>query len=415
MHEPRLSYLIGRLERVLRRRLTAAIGPTALTLPAYTALSVLRAQDGLYSVLTLGPGVAEPLVVGVHADLVVAAEQPEEVVLRIADARTRIVTLTITEAGYKPAGPIVGLLARGLEQRFRAHGEPLAVVSCDNLRAGGERTRALVLERVDRGLRDAIAGAVAFPATMVDRIVPATTDAHRAQAAQLLGVDDAVPVPAEPFSMWVLEDRFPGGRPRWEAGGVIFSDEVERYEILKVRLLNATHSLIAYLGLLAGARFISDAVAIPQIADAAQRAMRDELLPTLEVPAGLDVDDYMRQLMARFENPATGHRTAQVASGGSLKLPERLGDAVAHHLAAGLVPRLLALAVAAFARCIAVPDVRDPARERLEALDDARSLVAAVFPAAIAEAAPFVEAVSELHDALARGGWRAGVEAATAG
>lgn len=358
----------------------------------------IRAQDGLYSVLSLGPGVAEPLVVGVHTDLLVAAEQADEVVARIGDARTRIVTLTVTEAGYKPPATPIALLARGLERRFRTHGEPVSVVSCDNLRRSAERTRALLLERVEPELHDWIASSVTFPATMVDRIVPATADAHRAQAAQLLGVEDAVPVPAEPFSMWVLEDRFAAGRPRWEAGGAIFSDEVERYEVLKVRLLNGTHSLIAYLGLLAGARFVADAVAIPEIRSAAERAMHDELLPTVEVPAGLDPGGYMRQLMARFENPATGHQTAQVASDGWHKLPERLGDAVLHHLDGGRVPRLLALAVAGFVLHVG--------------RDDVRSLLGELFPPAVAQAEPFVVAVGELHDALVRGGWRAGIEAA---
>jgi fructuronate reductase len=353
-------------------------------------VDAMRAQDGLYSVLSLDRDRAEPLVVGVHTDLLVAADEPAEVVARIADERTRVVTLTVTEAGYRPSAMPVALLARGLERRFRAHGEPLAVVSCDNVRRSGERARGLVLERVDGELREWVQSLVTFPASMVDRIVPATADEHRAQAARLLGVEDAVPVPAEPYSMWVLEDRFPAGRPRWEAAGVIFSDEVERYEVLKVRLLNATHSLVAYLGLLAGARFIADAIAIPEIRDQAQRAMRDELLATVAVPADVDVDVYMDQVLARFENPATGHRTAQVASDGSLKLPERLGGAVADHLAAGRVPRLLALTVAAFAACLEMPEVHDPMRGRH---DDVRSLAAALFP----DAPEFVDLVVELH------------------
>jgi fructuronate reductase len=380
-------------------------GIVGVAMRSRAVVDAMRAQDGLYSVLSLDRDAAEPLVVGVHTGVLVAAKQADEVVARIADARTRIVTITVTEAGYKPPAIPIALLARALERRLRDHGEPLAVVSCDNVRRSGERTRALVLELVDGAVREWAASSVAFPATMVDRIVPATADAHRAQAAQLLGVRDAVPVPAEPFSMWVLEDRFPGGRPRWEAAGVIFSDEVERYEVLKVRLLNATHSLIAYLGLLAGARFIAEAVAVPEIRDVAVRAMRDELLPTVEVPSGLDAQEYMRRVVARFENPATGHRTAQVASDGSLKLPERLGGAVRRHLAAGHVPRLLALAVAGFACCIEMDDVRDPVRGRGR---DARSLAASLFP----DEPSFVDAVVELHGALARGGWRAGIEAA---
>jgi fructuronate reductase len=265
---------------------------------------------------------------------------------------------------------------------------------------------------------------------MVDRIVPATAAGPVALAAELLGVDDAVPVPAEPFGMWVLEDRFPAGRPRWEAGGATFTDEVERYEVLKLRLLNGTHSLIAYLGLLAGAPTICEAVARAEIRAAGERVMRDEYLPTVDVPSGLDAERYMEQLMSRFSNPALGHRTAQVASDGSLKLPVRITGAVLDRLAAGVVPRLVALTVAAYIRCLGAPDaadaaggaaMSDPLRNRLESLGgrhlDSRSLVRAVFAldvfaAELAQSGAFVDAVAELHAVLVRHGHGAAIEAA---
>jgi fructuronate reductase len=422
-------------------------------------VDALRAQDRLYSVLELGGEDAAPLVVGVHAELLVAAEEPDAVVARLADPATRIATLTVTERGYTARGATggldtglpavradlrggpprttIGLLARGLQRRWRGHGEPMAIVSCDNVGRNGEHTRALVLELAGllpepdaADLRDWIARSVAFPSTMVDRIVPATRPEHRARVAGLLGLRDGAPVVAEPFHMWVLEDRFPGGRPRWEAAGAIFSDEVERYEQLKLRLLNATHSLIAYLGLLAGARSIAEAVARPEIRAAAEHAVHAELRPTFDAPARIDVPRYVDELFARFANAALDHRSCQVASDGSTKLPARMTAAVLHHTARGRVPRALALAVAAWIRCLATPGaydaaalgaVADPERDRLEALGrcarDSRELVEAVlalgiFARELAEATAFVEAVWELHAVLAAHGHRAAIEAA---
>ncbi len=419
----------------------------------------LRAQDGLYGILELGGSAVVPLVVGVHSELLVAAEEPDAVVARLADPAIRIATLTVTERGYTaraatgaldtdlaavradlrgaPPATTIGLLTRGLQRRWRGHGEPMAIVSCDNLDANGQHTRALVLEFAGllpepdgAELRAWIERSVAFPSTMVDRIVPATRTEHRARAAELLGLDDAAPVVAEPFHMWVLEDRFPGGRPRWDAAGAIFSDEVERYEQLKLRLLNATHSLIAYLGLLAGARSIADAIARPEIRAAAEHAMHAELRPTFDAPAQVDVPRYVDTVLQRFANAELDHRTCQVASDGSTKLPARITGAVLHHTSRGLVPRTLALALAAYIRCLATPDaydaaalgaIADPERDRLEALGrrarDSRELVEAVFELgifapALAQATAFVEAVAELHSVLVAHDHRAGIDAA---
>ena len=422
----------------------------------------LRAQDGLYSVLELGGEDGEgrtPLVVGVHTELLVAADEPAAVVARLADASTRIVTLTVTERGYTAraaAGGLnselpevrgdlsgaaprttIGLLARGLQRRHAEHGEPLAIVSCDNVPRNGPHVRALVLEFVSllpdadaRELHAWIERSIAFPSTMVDRMVPATRDEHRDRVARALGRHDAVPVVAEPFSMWVLEDRFPLGRPRWEAAGAIFSDEVQRYEEMKLRLLNATHSLIAYLGLLAGARSIAQAIERPEIRAAAEQLVCDELLPTLSPPSQFDVSRYVDLLFARFANAALHHRTCQVATDGSEKLAVRITAPAYHHVDRGVVPRGLALTVAAWIRCLATPDaydagtlgaVADPQRERLEDLGrraaGSRELVEAVFELgvfapALATATSFVDAVAELHDVLVRHDHRAAIDAA---
>ncbi|HEV7885379.1 MAG TPA: mannitol dehydrogenase family protein [Solirubrobacteraceae bacterium] len=418
----------------------------------------LRAQDGLYCVLELGGADAVPLVVGVHTELLVAADDPAAVVARLADPATRVATLTVTERGYTaratgrldagdphvradlggaPPSTTIGLLARGLQRRWREHGEPLAIVSCDNVPRNGEHTRGLVLELAAllpepdaADLHAWIERSIGFPSTMVDRIVPATRPEHRARAAELLGRHDAAPVTAEPFSMWVLEDRFPAGRPRWEVAGAVFSDEVERYEQLKLRLLNATHSLVAYLGLLAGDRAIAGAIARPEIRAAAEYVIDADLRPTLEAPDGVDVPRYVDALFARFANAALDHRTCQVASDGSAKLPARITAAVLHHTARGAVPRGLALTVAAYVRCLATPEsydaaalgaVTDPRGGELAALGrragGSRELVAAVFELgifapAVAEAEAFVEAVAELHAVLVAHGPRAAIEAA---
>lgn len=420
----------------------------------------IRAQDGLYSVLELG-GASEvvPLVVGVHSELLVAADEPLAVVDRLADPRTRIATLTVTEQGYSaraatggldtdlaqvradlagaPPSTTIGLLARGLQRRWRGHGQPMAIVSCDNVGRNGEHTRALVLEfagllpEADAAeLRGWIERSIGFPSTMVDRIVPATSGEHRARAAELLGLDDAAVVVAEPFSMWVLEDRFPAGRPCWESAGAIFSDELERYEQLKLRLLNATHSLIAYLGLLAGARSIAQAIARPEIRAATEQLIHDELRPTLHPPAQVDVARYVEDLFARFANAAIDHRACQVASDGSAKLAVRITAAILHHGARGTVPRALALTVAAYIRCLATPGaydaaalgaIADPQRERLEDLGrrarDSHELVEGVFELeifdpALAGSGSFVEAVAELHAILVAHDYRAAIEAA---
>jgi fructuronate reductase len=423
-------------------------------------VDTLRAQDGLYSILELGGAQRAPTVVGVHSELLVAADAPLVVVARLADPATRIVTLTVTERGYsaRAAGcgldtslaavradlaggapaTTIGLLVRGLQARWREHGEPLSVVSCDNVARNGEHTRALVLEFAGllgepgaAELRGWIERAVAFPSTMVDRIVPATQHEHRERAGALLGLQDRAVVAAEPFSMWVLEDRFAAGRPCWERAGAIFSEDVTRHEQLKLRLLNATHSLIAGLGLLAGERSIAGAIARPEIRAAAEQLVHDELRPTLDPPAQVDVPRYVEDLFARFANAALDHRTCTVASDGSAKLPVRITAAVLHHTTRGHVPRALALTVAAYIRCLATPDsydaaavgaITDPERERLEQLGrrarGSRELVDNVFALGIftpelADSSAFLSAVAELHAVLVTRGPGAAIEAAT--
>jgi fructuronate reductase len=361
----------------------------------------LRAQDLRYTVAEISPDGTRYTVPSVHTDAIVAARDPERVVAAIADPATRIVSLTVTENGYTyhPATKglnldhpdvrhdlaggaprsTIGQIVRGLQRRLHTHGSPVTVLSCDNLNTNGEHTRRLVLEFAehlprggDDNLTSWIAASVAFPTTMVDRIVPATTDRHRLEVARDMGYEDQVPVVAEPFSMWILEDHFVAGRPAWEAGGAVFSDQVDRYEQLKVRLLNGTHSLIAYLGALSGAATIPEAVSLSFVEAAARQVLRREYLPSVEVPDGVDPAAYEEQLFVRWRNSALGHRTRQVGSDGSVKLRERIPHPALRFRAEGRMPDLLALTTAAYLSCLAPLDGFDPGPHAREMQDQAR-------------------------------------------
>ncbi|MCI2417327.1 mannitol dehydrogenase family protein [Saccharopolyspora sp. K220] len=348
-------------------------------------VDAMHEQDLRYSVVEISPQDTRIVVPAVHTGAFVAAQQPEAVLDAIAAPGTAIVTLTVTENGYtysprtrgldfdnpavradlSGASPTttIGQLTRALQRRLRAHAAPITILSCDNLTGNGTHTARLVREfaaALPADERDELtawlAEAVTFPNSMVDRIVPATTDAYQAAVAEQLGLCDTVPVPAEPFSMWVLEDDFAAGRPRWEHGGARFTADVVPYELLKLRLLNGTHSLIAYLGALSGCDTIAASTAQPFVAEAARRVLCEDYLPTIAVPADIDIDDYIAQLFDRWGNTALGHRTRQVGSDGSAKLAQRIPDAALRHLRAGRVPQHLALTVAAYLCCMAPPE-----------------------------------------------------------
>ena len=183
---------------------------------------------------------------------------------------------------------------------------------------------------------------------MVDRIVPRTSDADRARIAHRLGLHDAWPVVAEPYFDWVVEDRFVAGRPAWDEAGARFVDNAEPFERLKLRMVNGSHSALAYLGLMAGLRHVDAAIATPLLRDCIDRLMRDEIAPTLGALRGLDVDAYRERLLQRFANPALQHATHQIAMDGSQKLPQRLLDTLRDRLRSGAPVTRLALAVAAW-------------------------------------------------------------------
>ncbi|MFB8267625.1 mannitol dehydrogenase family protein [Streptomyces sp. NPDC055955] len=368
----------------------------------------LRAQDLRYTVAEVSPDGTRCIIPAVHTGVLVAAREPEQVQRALAAPGTRVLSLTVTENGYtysprtggldldhpgvradlrgNRAAPqtTLGRIVRALQERATTHGAPVTVVSCDNLVGNGDHTRRLVEEFISHlpaGEREEVdawltAGNVAFPNTMVDRIVPATTDAERTAVAEALGLRDEVPVPAEPFTMWVLEDRFAASRPAWEAAGALFTDDVQPYELLKVRLLNGTHSLIAYLGALAGRDTIPESTAQPFVTDAARAVLWDEYLPSLTVPDEVDLDAYVTQLFTRWSNSALGHRTRQVGSDGSVKLRQRIPGPALLHLRAGRMPHHLALTVAAYLSCLAPAAGFDPGEHAAAMIDPARERLA---------------------------------------
>lgn len=350
-----------------------------------TVRDQLAPQDGLYSVLERGLGDPTVQAIGSVRELLVA---PEGVVERIADPAVSVVTLTVTEKGYRtaPGGgldfadegiqadlasatprTVVGQLVAGLEARARRNAGPLTLLSCDNLVGNGAVLKRLVHEFAEaKGFKGEQLAAARFPSSMVDRIVPATTDADRADAERLLGWRDEGVVVAEPFRQWVIENDFAAARPAWELAGAILTDDVAPWEQAKLRMLNATHSLLAYLGALRGYATIAEAVRDEELARLAQDLMTEDVVPTLDPPAGLDLTSYGASVLQRFANPALKHRTTQVAMDGSVKLPVRLLGTIRDRLAAGAEPRHAALAVAAWMRYVSTAsEIDDPLAEKL--------------------------------------------------
>ncbi|CAN7332006.1 mannitol dehydrogenase family protein [Rhizobium sp. LjRoot98] len=388
-------------------------GICGVSLRSAETRDALTPQDGLYT-LKVQDGEGETLrIIGSVLETLVAPEDPQAVLQRMADPATRIVSLTVTEKGYchnpatgtldenhpdiqhdlqhpeKPKSAI-GFIVEALARRRAAGVEAFTLLSCDNLPSNGHVLKCVVRRFAE--LRDTELGAfvagIASPSTMIDRIVPATTEADRAAIATALGVDDAWPVVTEPFRQWVVEDHFPLERPAWEEAGAIFIPEVSAFETMKLRLLNGSHSTLAYLGLLAGAETVAEAMALPGMEALIEGLMREEVSPTLPPLAGFDLAAYRGDLIQRFKNPALRHRTWQIAMDGSQKLPQRLLGTIRARRRAGTSCDRLVLGVAAwmyYARGVdeagKAIDVRDPLAGRIRALsqglDDPEEIVAA--------------------------------------
>ncbi|AZG44623.1 mannitol dehydrogenase family protein [Gordonia insulae] len=334
-------------------------------------------QDGLFTLTLKDPeGGVETGVIGSITDYLFAPDDPERVIEKLAAPDTRIVSLTVTEGGYNfsPATgefdtenpqivadladgavpvTVFGLVVEALRRR-RARGIPsFTVMSCDNIQGNGEMAEStfLAFARLkDPELADWMAEHTRFPNSMVDRITPATPADLRAEVLTRTGIDDRWPVVAEPFTQWVLEDRFTMGRPRLEDVGVQIVDDVTPYELMKLRLLNASHQALCYFGYLMGYRYVHDATADPLIATLLRRYMNDEGRPTLRPVRGVDLDDYTETLIQRFSNPAIADTIARLCQDSSDRIPKWLVPVIRERLTDGGDVTLAAAVVASWTR-----------------------------------------------------------------
>lgn len=402
-------------------------GVVGVSLRSPDTRDALQGQGWAYTSVTLAAGAEIPRVISVLNNVLVAPEDPSAVLAALVDPAVKIVSLTVTEKGYchNPAtGALnrshpdiqhdlaqdlprsaLGYLVRGLQMRRAAGLAPFTVLTCDNLPENGKMVRGVVLELaalIDLELADWIAEQGRFPSTMVDRITPATTPADIARVAALTGVHDAAPVMHEAFSQWAIEDDFVGGeRPDFAAAGAEMVSDVTAHEHMKLRMLNGTHSSLAYLGYLAGHETIADTMADPVFVSYL-RQLWSEIIPAVTAPAGVNLNAYADALFARYANPSIRHRTWQIAMDGSQKLPQRLLGTLRENLEAGRASPRLCLAVAAWMRYVSGTDeagqpidVRDPLAARLQALSQAEDSPAAkvavllslpeIFPADLAE------------------------------
>ena len=338
---------------------------------------VMAAQDCLYTlVIRHGDGTWEPRVIGSVVEYLFAPDDPEAAIEKLAAPATRIVSLTVTEGGYnldpvtgefRASDPLVradlrpgaapqtifGLVTEALARR-RDRGVPaFSVLSCDNIQGNGhvsQRAFTAFARLRDPGLADWMSGHVRFPNCMVDRITPQTTEADRAELSRRFGVEDQWPVLCEPFTQWVLEDDFADGRPPLEDAGVQIVPDVEPYELMKLRLLNASHQALCYPGYLVGYRLVHEVTSDPLFARFLLDYMTAEAIPTLRPVPGIDLTGYAHQLIERFSNPEVRDTVARLCANSSDLIPKFILPVVREQLAAGRPFTRAAAVVACWAR-----------------------------------------------------------------
>lgn len=320
---------------------------TGVSLRSAGVARQMNPQGGLYTVAEQSAEGARLRIVGSVRNVLVASEEPDAVIAAVAAPSTQIVSLTVTEKGYcRRADATLDFdlahslsfyyfVTQGLLARAKAGLPGLTLLSCDNLADNGAKLESLMLQYLERHEPDLVpwfAANCTCPSTMIDRIVPATTDEDRAMVAKALGgLEDQACVVTEPFSQWVIEDRFAGPRPRWEDVGAQLVSEVGPYETAKLRMLNGAHSLLAYCGLRAGHEYVHEAIADPDLRALAEQLMRQEAAPTITPAPNQDLDAYASALIARFANPCLNHRLIQIAMDGSQKVPQRWLETLKHN------------------------------------------------------------------------------------
>ncbi|CAG9297677.1 mannitol dehydrogenase family protein [Celerinatantimonas diazotrophica] len=403
----------------------------------------LRAQEHCYTVVEKGAHETQVRISGsVCESLHPALDGIETILNKLANPEVAIVSMTITEKGYcadasghldqqnpsiahdlaTPEQPksAIGYIVQALKMRKDAGVKPFTVLSCDNIQGNGEVVAQVVLDYakvLDGELATWIEKNVTFPCTMVDRIVPAmTTDSYQQVTELLGGVTDPCSIVCEPFRQWVVEDRFVAGRPEWEKVGAQLVEDVVPFEEMKLRMLNGSHSFLAYLGYLGGYETIAQSVANDDYRQAAKALMLKEQVPTLSVQ-GVDLNAYADSLLERFANPNLHHRTWQIAMDGSQKLPQRMLKSVQFHLAKGQDFSCLALAIAGWMRYVSGVDekdqpieVADPMAAELRAICDKAGLnvavvsrllgVEAIFPKELAANKTFISAIELAYQSV---------------
>ena len=418
-------------------------GIVGVSLRSPKTRDALADQQYAYTAAQLDGGQTTTRQVEVISNVLVASENASEILEQMAQPAIKIVSLTITEKGYclspstgtlnlyhpdivsdlRNSHPVsaAGFLVRALEARKLAGHPPFTVLSCDNLPENGSVIRHVVLtlaEHINVDLMQWIEEHGCFPSTMVDRITPATTSKDQDSINTLTGFYDAAPVVHEPFSQWVIEDDFVNKeRPHWESAGAELVSNVRPYELMKLRMLNGTHSALAYLGYLAGFETIADTVANEDFRAFTETLWVKEIIPTVTAPPGVSLSKYADELLQRYTNTSVRHLTWQIAMDGSQKLPQRILGPVSERLAAAALAPGLILSIAAWMHYVrgidesgARIDVRDPYAEIFAALaattnnpeDWVANLLGMtdVFPESVAVAlsAPVTRAYRELVD-----------------
>ena len=414
-------------------------------------MSQLREQDHLFTMLEKGADGNQPIVIGaVHECLNAKLDSLAAIIEKFCEPQVAIVSLTITEKGYcidpatgkldtqnarilhdleNPTEPhsAPGILVEALHRRRERGLTPFTVLSCDNIPDNGHVVKNAVLgmaEKRSPELAKWIETHVSFPGTMVDRIVPAATEVSLAEITQELGVEDPCAISCEPFIQWVIEDNFVAGRPEWEIAGVQMVQDVLPWEQMKLRMLNGSHSFLAYLGYLAGFAHVSDCMQDDAFREAARRLMLDEQAPTLRI-TDVDLTAYADSLIDRFANPALQHRTWQIAMDGSQKLPQRMLEGVRVHLQRESAWPLLALGIAGWMRYVSgvddagnAIDVRDPLSEKIRAIVETSSekgrvkallALSEIFGSDLPQHAQFVDAITDAYQRIVERGARQAV------
>lgn len=337
-----------------------------------TLKSALSAQDNLYT-LSINDNNPELHIIGAIKKLSTLCDDRERVLDALVSKQTKIVTLTVTEKGYclnaqghldtehadikadliNQETPVsaVGLLVQTLRLRRLAGYADITIISCDNVSDNGTKLQKAVVEFADKiepDLGQWIIENIAFPCTMVDSITPATDEHFRTDINHNLGVEDNWPIQREAFTQWVIEDKFSGPRPHWDKVGVTFTDDVRFFEKAKLRVLNGTHSTLAYIGLLLGKETVFDAISTTSIRTLIITLLDEEIIPSLNTPANFDVTAYAQDIVKRYENKHIRHLLSQIAWDGSQKIPFRLLDTIRDNLKAKRSITLLCTAIAAW-------------------------------------------------------------------